>query len=35
MWITAINIRKNSLSTCGQTVSKCKEVINTIRMSDF
>lgn len=31
MWITLINVRKNSLSTCGQTVYKKYVVINIIQ----
>lgn len=34
MWITAILLRKNSLSTCGQTVHKHNEVINIIQFAD-
>ena len=31
MWITIRNVRKNSLSTCGQTVHNEYDVINTIQ----
>ncbi len=33
MWITIILSRKNSLSTCGQTVYKPQLVINSIQLA--
>lgn len=33
MWITPLNERKYSLSTCGQTVSKQVKVIHSIKFS--